>query len=225
MKSLAAAVASGVLLAVAGSAVHYGLAQPDSSTIRPVRALPPSPVRTLSGSGLTAATDISPEALTGVVRRVCGMCHNDQLKTGNLSLQNFDVAQATRSRETTEKMIAKLRAGMMPPPGIPRPEGDTMQALVETLEQLIDQASASNPEPGGRTFQRLNRAEYARSIKELLTLDVDAGSWLPLDTKSANFDNIADVQMPSATLLDAYLDAASEISRVAVGDPHASVTS
>src|SRR5690606_12239825 len=74
-------------------------------------------------------------------------------------------------------------------------------------------------------FQRLNRAEYERSIRELLTLEVDAGSWLPLDTKSANFDNIADVQMPSATLLDAYLDAASEISRLAVGNPNATPTS
>jgi hypothetical protein len=97
--------------------------------------------------------------------------------------------------------------------------------LAETLERLVDAAAALKPEPGGRTFQRLNRAEYEQSIRDLLTLEVSAGNWLPLDTKSANFDNIADVQMPSATLLDAYLDAASEISRLAVGDPNASPTS
>ncbi|HSL69817.1 MAG TPA: DUF1587 domain-containing protein, partial [Longimicrobiales bacterium] len=166
-----------------------------------------------------------PEALTPVVRRVCGMCHNDQARTGNLSLEKFAVEDAAEMPATVEKMIVKLRAGMMPPPGIPRPGADTLQLLVEALERLIDEAAANRPNPGGRTFQRLNRIEYERSIRELVGLEVNAGAWLPLDTKSANFDNIADVQMPSATLLDAYLDAASEISRLAVGDPHASVRS
>jgi hypothetical protein len=169
----------------------------------------------------TGAREIPPETLTEVVRRVCGLCHNDALLTGNLSLQNYDVARAPEAVETSEKMIAKLRAGMMPPPGIPRPAGDTLQVLVETLETLLDDAAAQNPNPGGRTFQRLNRAEYARSVRHLLGMEVDAGDWLPLDTKSANFDNIADVQMPSATMLNAYLNAAAEISRLAVGDPTA----
>ena len=119
---------------------------------------------------------------------------------------------------TTEKMIVKLRAGMMPPPGAARPGGDSLQALVQRLETRIDEAAAAAPDPGGRTFQRLNRAEYARSIHDLLGLEIDAGAYLPLDTKSENFDNIADVQMLSPTLLDAYLGAAAEISRLAVGD-------
>jgi hypothetical protein len=122
-------------------------------------------------------------------------------------------------------MINKLRTGMMPPPGRRRPGGDTLLVLATTLESMIDKAAAIKPEPGVRTFQRLNQAEYERSIKSLLEIDVNASAWLPLDTKSANFDNIADVQLPSATLLDAYLDAASEISRLAVGDPKASVSS
>jgi hypothetical protein len=166
--------------------------------------------------------EISPEALTAVVRRLCGACHNDQLMLGNLSLTTFDVAAAPERPETAEKMISKLRAGMMPPPGIPRPGGDTMQALVETLETLIDESTAQAPNPGNRTFQRLNRAEYARSIEYLLGLTIDAGEFLPLDTKSENFDNIADVQMLSPTLLEAYLNAASEISRLAIGDANAS---
>ncbi|MGH9257949.1 MAG: DUF1592 domain-containing protein, partial [Vicinamibacterales bacterium] len=112
-------------------------------------------------------------------------------------------------------------AGMMPPPGIPRPGGDTMQALVETLERMIDESVAAAPNPGNRTFQRLNRAEYEQSIREVLALDVRAGDYLPLDTKSANFDNIADVQMLSPTLLDAYLNGASQISRLAIGDRRA----
>jgi hypothetical protein len=147
---------------------------------------------------------------------------------GSLTLEHFEVAAVTSSpanAEVAEKMINKLRTGMMPPPGRRRPGGDTLIVLATTLESLMDKAAAIRPEPGVRTFQRLNQAEYQRSIKSLLELDVDAGSWLPLDTKSANFDNIADVQLPSATLLDAYLDAASEISRLAVGDPKASVSS
>jgi hypothetical protein len=168
--------------------------------------------------------NVSPEALTAVVQRTCVVCHNDQALTGNLSLASFDVAAADRSAETAEKVIRKLRAGMMPPPGMPRPAGDTMIALVETLESIVDRAAARNPNPGVRPFQRLNRAEYAQAIKELLALDVDAGKWLPLDTKSENFDNIADEQAMSATLLNAFLNAASDISRLAVGDANAPST-
>ncbi|MCC6316672.1 MAG: DUF1592 domain-containing protein [Gemmatimonadaceae bacterium] len=167
-----------------------------------------------------------PEALTAMVKQTCAaLCHSERRKAGDLSLAGFDVARATATPDVAEKIIAKLRAGMMPPPGARRPAGDTLPALADALERLMDTHAALKPEPGTRTFQRLNRAEYAESIRDLLTLEVDAGDWLPLDTKSANFDNIADVQMPSATLLDAYLDAASEISRLAVGDPKASVAS
>jgi hypothetical protein len=164
---------------------------------------------------------ISPDTLTAVVRRVCAECHNDGVLAGELSLEKFDVAAAAQTPALAEKMIAKLQAGLMPQPGFPRPGGDTLIQLATTLEQVIDRAAGARPNPGGRTFQRLNRAEYERSIHDLLNLDVNAGDWLPLDTKSANFDNIADVQTPSATLLDSYLDAASEISRLAVGDPRA----
>ncbi|MBK6489403.1 MAG: DUF1592 domain-containing protein [Gemmatimonadetes bacterium] len=185
-------------------------------------AAPHSSSRTGSAAGPDAA------ALTEVVKKSCGSCHSAARRQGNLVLEGFEVGAATGSDESTEvaeKIIDKLQTGMMPPPGRPRPGGDTLAVLQSTLERLIDTKAALRPEPGTRAFQRLNRAEYGRSIKDLLTLDVDAGKWLPLDTKSANFDNIADVQMPSATLLDAYLDAASEIARLAVGDRNASATS
>ncbi len=169
---------------------------------------------------------ISEETLSGVVKQTCAAtCHSEKRKSGNLSLEGFDVSKATTVPMVAERMIVKLRAGMMPPPGAKRPQGDTLTALATTLERLIDTYAATHREPGSRTFQRLNRAEYQRAIHELLTLDVDAGAWLPLDTKSANFDNIADVQMPSATLLDAYLDAATEVARLAVGDPKSAVAS
>jgi hypothetical protein len=215
MRFIVVAAMSGVLAALSGPLGPF------------IRSLP-APPKAVSTPAPHAAP-ISLSELTEVVRRTClGACHSEQRKTGNLSLESFDVAAAASSPETAEvaeKMIGKLRTGMMPPPGRRRPGGDTLTALAEALEGLLDKAAASRPEPGRRTFQRLNRAEYERSIRDILDLDVNAGSWLPLDTKSANFDNIADVQMPSATLLDAYLDAASEISRLAVGDPRASVAS
>ena len=162
--------------------------------------------------------EIEAATLTGVVQTYCQVCHNDAMMTGNLSLAGFEVENAPNKPETAEKMIRKLRAGMMPPPGMPRPSPDTLLALVEELETRMDQNAVMNPNPGGRTFQRLNRAEYGESIRDLLGLHIDVGEYLPLDTKSANFDNIADVQMLSPTLLDAYLTAASEISRLAIGD-------
>ena len=171
------------------------------------------------------ATVMTTAALGDVVKKTCAGCHSDQRKQGNLSLQQFDLTTIGQaSPEVAEKMINKLRTGMMPPPGRARPGGDTLQVLLETLERTMDARYAADPNPGTRTFQRLNRAEYERAIRDVLSLDVKADSWLPLDTKSANFDNIADVQTPSATLLDSYLDAASEISRLAVGDPKAGVS-
>ncbi|MGI9625586.1 MAG: DUF1592 domain-containing protein, partial [Longimicrobiales bacterium] len=163
----------------------------------------------------------TPAALTGVVEEYCVSCHNERRLRGNLSLEGFTVGSAPEVAETVEKMIVKLRAGMMPLPGAKRPGADTLLALVQTLETLVDEAAASAPNPGGRPFQRLNRAEYESSIRDLLGLDIDAGDYLPLDTKSENFDNIADVQMMSPTLLDAYLNGAAEISRLALGDPNA----
>ena len=171
------------------------------------------------------ASVIAAPDLNAVVKKNCASCHSDQRKMGNLSLQSFDLATVgATSPIIAEKMIGKLRTGMMPPPGRPRPAGDTLLVLTETLERQMDRRYAASPNPGSRAFQRLNRAEYERSIKDLLGLEINAESWLPLDTRSANFDNIADVQTPSATVLDAYMDAASEISRLAVGDPKASVT-
>ncbi len=168
--------------------------------------------------GQTAVSDFDP---SGVIQDVCVTCHNDVTLLGNLSLEEFDVTKAFEHAEVAEKMIRKLRAGMMPPPGIPRPEGDALQDLAETLEVTVDAAARRDPNPGVRSFQRLNRPEYERAIRDLLALEVDAGDWLPLDTMSSNFDNFADAQTLSPTLLEAYLNAAADISRMAVGDRNA----
>jgi hypothetical protein len=169
----------------------------------------------------TPVDTTTPATLNNVIMQYCVVCHNDVALTGNLSLQAFDVDAAADNGETAEKMIRKLTAGMMPPPGAMRPSPDTLQLLRAALEARMDEAAAANPNPGARTFQRLNRAEYAASVRALLGLEVDVEAFLPLDTKSANFDNIADVQMPSATSIEGYLRAAGHISRVAVGDPEA----
>ena len=155
-----------------------------------------------------------------VVQQYCVRCHNDRRLLGGMSLERFDADAATASAELAERMIRKLRAGMMPPPGARRPDEDVLTKLVVSLEEQLDQAAEDHPNPGRRTFQRLNRAEYAASVRDLLDLEIDAGKYLPLDTKSANFDNIADVQLLSATLADSYLRAAADVSRLALGDPH-----
>jgi hypothetical protein len=153
-----------------------------------------------------------------VIKKYCGTCHNDKARIGGLSLAGFDVARAAEHADTAERMIRKLQAGMMPPPGVQRPDAATYGALISSLETTVDSAAAANPNPGRRTFQRLNRAEYKRAIQDLLGLEVNPANWLPLDQMSANFDNIADEQALSPTLLEAYLNAASSISRMAVGD-------
>ena len=169
------------------------------------KAVPPTPV--------AAAADQN-----AVIKRYCVTCHNDRTKPAGLSLEKFDAAHAAENAEIAERMIRKLQAGLMPPPGVPRPAPDAHAALVHSLETTIDTAAAARPNPGARVFQRLNRPEYSRAIEDLLLLNVDAGNWLPLDQKSANFDNIADAQALSPTLLEAYLNAAASISRMAVGD-------
>jgi hypothetical protein len=222
MKPYVVAVTSAVVVAVAASTGYHGARRAELARTAESRAVSNARVAPIVSP---RRSELSNEALDGVIRNTCGACHNDGLRVGEMSLDSFTVENATKHPQLAEKMIVKLRAGMMPPPGEDRPGGDTLAVLVATLENIMDKAAAAHPNPGVRTFQRLNRAEYERSIKDLLTLDVDAGKWLPLDTKSANFDNIADVQVPSATLLDSYLDAASEIARLAVGDSSVAITS
>ena len=164
------------------------------------------------------AAAIDPDA---VVARTCVRCHSDRRLRGNLSLETFEFAALPENADVGERMVRKLRAGMMPPPGARRPAGDTLVTLVQMLEDRLDEAAAEAPTPGSRSFQRLNRPEYERAIHELLGLHVNAEDWLPADQMSANFDNIADAQTLSPTLLEAYLNAAAAISRMAIGDPGA----
>ena len=162
---------------------------------------------------------------TEVVKQYCIGCHSDRGKAGGLSLADFDVDRATDHPDVTERMIRKLRAGMMPPAGARRPDESTLLALRRTLEMRMDRWAAANPNPGWRPFQRLTRAEYAQAVKDLLDVDVDVTAYLPPDTMSQGFDNIADTQSFSPALPQGYLRAASQISRLAVGDRAAAPTS
>src|SRR5687767_1830809 len=173
-----------------------------------------------AGRPKTRSARVIPNAaLSDVVKNFCTGCHNPDRLRGNLDLTGYNVDSAPARLDVSEKIIRKLRAQMMPPPGSKRPQGDTLLALAAALENIIDKGA--RPNPGSRTFQRLNRAEYERAVRDLLSVEIDAGDYLPLDTKSANFDNIADVQALSPTLLEAYLNAAAAVSRIALGDPDA----
>jgi hypothetical protein len=156
-----------------------------------------------------------------VINEYCVTCHDSDKQKGGLTLEAFDPARPEKSAAVAEKVIRKLRAGMMPPPGADRPEASHLAALAAMVETRLDSVAAARPNPGRRTFQRLNRAEYASSVRELLGLDIDPSAFLPPDTISHNFDNIADVQTLSPTLLEGYLRAARRVSRDAVGDPEA----
>ena len=209
------AVFAGVSLVLANNSVESlrSSAEPGvgflhtASAARPASSVPTHPV--------PAAT------LTEVVQRYCVVCHNDPMMTGNVSFQRLDIERIGENREIAERMILKLRAGMMPPPGYPRPGGDTLQVLVETIETKVDEAARTAPNLGERRFSRLSRVEYSRVVKDLLGIEVDAGRWLPPDVLVGSFDNTATSQALSTTLLDSFLRAASDVARMAVGEPDA----
>jgi hypothetical protein len=210
--ALVAAVAGTCMVMASGAAEGPSSGPPLAAA--PLLSSPASPVP-------IRREPIRAEDLTAVVRQYCVVCHNDQALTGNLTLQAFDVAVAATQAPTAEKMIRKLRAGMMPPPGMPRPAGDTLLQLVQTLENEVDAAARREPNVGVRRFPRLSQAEYERAVHDLLGLQVDAGKWLPPDVLSGSFDNMSASQALSTTLLDAYLRAAVDVSRLALGDPDA----
>ncbi|MGE0815957.1 MAG: DUF1592 domain-containing protein [Vicinamibacterales bacterium] len=204
------------LLASAAAAVALAATVQTAPRQAPARPpAPPAPAASHEAGPLTAAGQ------TELVATYCATCHSDRAKAGGLSLANFDAMRAQDRPAVVEKMIRKLRAGMMPPAGAKRPPQGTIDALTAALETRMDERAASNPNPGWRPFQRLNRAEYQRAVKDLLGLDVDVAAFLPADTMSHGFDNVADVQGMSATLMEGYLRAASQISRLAVGDREA----
>jgi len=163
------------------------------------------------------ASDASGRAL---LDRYCVTCHNQRLKTAGLAFDLVDVARVADHADVWEKVVRKLRMGMMPPAGSPRPESVAAGTFVTWLEAELDKAGAAKPDPGRtETFHRLNRAEYDNVVRDLLGVDVDVRSLLPADDASYGFDNIAGVLKLNESLFESYLSAAQKISRAALGRP------
>jgi mono/diheme cytochrome c family protein len=166
----------------------------------------------------SSATQTNPAPQSALLDKYCVTCHNDKLRTGGLSLQNANLNDVPKNAETWEKVIRKVHVGAMPPQGLPRPDKAALEGLTTLLETSLDSAAAANPNPGRATMHRLNRAEYANAVHDLLGLDIDATALLPADDESSGFDNIADVLRVSPSLMERYLSASWNISRLAVGN-------
>jgi hypothetical protein len=154
-----------------------------------------------------------------VVQRYCQTCHNARTRAGGLLLDQLDADHPDRDPQSWEKVVRKLRTGMMPPAGAPRPERATLDRLAASVETALDRTAAAAPNPGAAVLHRLNRAEYANAVRDLLDLPIDTSGMLPGDDSSDGFDNIATVLSVSPALMQAYVSAAEKISRLAVGDP------
>jgi hypothetical protein len=172
----------------------------------------------LSGAVAAAAT---PRAF---LDSNCIACHNQKLRTAGLELDSLDVTQPGANAEVWERVIARLRAGSMPPPGIPRADAATYRAVASSLENDIDRAWAAHPNPGRiSAVHRLNRAEYNNAIRDLFALDMDVKPLLPGDeTADGSFDNFADVLSISTAHLERYMSVARQVTRLATGLPPAS---
>jgi len=157
-----------------------------------------------------------------ILDQYCVTCHNEKAKasrlaSGVLVLEKMDIAKAGENPEVWEKVVRKLRAGMMPPLGSKRPEPAAYEAFTVWLENELDRTAAAKPNFVRPGIHRLNRTEYANSIRDLLSIEIDAASLLPVDDSSYGFDNVASALGISPALLDAYISAAGKISRLALG--------
>ena len=160
-----------------------------------------------------------PEANQALVDRYCVTCHNTRLNTAGLALDTFDLSAIGEQPAVWEAVVRKLRGGMMPPAGRPRPGAEAYDGFRSWLETELDRAAADTVEPGRVPTHRLNRAEYGNAIRDLLALEIDADGLLPADDVGHGFDNLAGTLALSPVLMERYLSAARRISRLAVGDP------
>ena len=183
-----------------------------------------SHLKAAGGQTPSAARPAAP-AQRAALDRFCVTCHNARLRTAGLLLDQADVGRPEADAAVWEKVLHKLRAREMPPAGVPHPDDATYNALAAYLETALDGAAAAHPNPGRPGAYRLNRFQYANSIRDLVGLEIDAAALLPADDSGYGFDNIGDVLTISPLLLEKYLSAAATISRLAVGDPLLAPTS
>ena len=182
----------------------------------PVLAAGPMPVAgALATHAAPAVQPLPVAAQRDLIDRYCMDCHNYSDYAGGVEFEVFDPGEAHESASLAERMLKKLRAGMMPPAGKPRPDLATVQAFATSLEAEID--SHAKPNLREPQLHRLNRAEYTNAVRDLLALDIDASRFLPGDDASRGFDNQAGTLTLSPALLEGYLSAAARVSRVAMG--------
>ena len=197
------------------AAIYGQVAQPAA----PAPARKPAPVATAAASARPApaaapAADLT--AARALMDKYCVSCHNGRAKTAGLELDSFDLAKLREHRDLAEKIVLKLRAGMMPPTGMPRPDVAGMTTLISSMETELDRNASPYLEAPG--LHRLNRTEYTNAIRDLLNLQVDAAKFLPADDSTRGFDNQAAALTMSPALMEAYLSAAGKISRLAIGE-------
>jgi len=184
-----------------------------AASVRPVAQTPAAPLQPAAA------------ASAAVLQKYCATCHNGRLKSGGLVIDPADVARVESGAEQWEKVVRKLRAQSMPPPGAPRPDAATYDRVAAFLEAELDRAAAARPQLGKLPLaHRLSRTEYRNAVRDLLALEwlpreVGIEYLLPPDNISSGFDNIADLLFISPSHMERYLDAARKISRLAVGDP------
>jgi Protein of unknown function (DUF1592)/Protein of unknown function (DUF1588)/Protein of unknown function (DUF1585)/Protein of unknown function (DUF1587)/Protein of unknown function (DUF1595)/Cytochrome C oxidase, cbb3-type, subunit III len=170
-------------------------------------------------STVTAFGQASPNPARELVTKYCVSCHNAKLKTGGLALDRADADNPYSSQETWENVIVKLRSRAMPPPKLPRPDNATYDKVASYLESEIDRAAVAHMNPGHpASLHRLNRAEYANAVRDLVAVNVDPQAMLPPDEQAFGFENNAEALSMQPALLDRYVSAASAIARRAVGD-------
>jgi cytochrome c551/c552 len=163
---------------------------------------------------LVMAAALAPKAL---LDQYCVTCHNERTKTAGLMLDKMDPANVSANTEAWEKVVRKLRAGMMPPQGMPRPDAATYESLTATLETELDRAATVKPKLGSPEVHRLNRTEYANAIRDVLGLNIDPAAYLPADDSSYGFDNVVSGLQVSPALVEGYVSAAAKLSRIALG--------
>ena len=175
-----------------------------------------APVRPVARRAVAPARAVDPKQ-RALLDQYCVTCHNDRTKTANFSLEHQDLATVGDHPEVWEKVVRKLRAGVMPPPDVKRPPLADYDALRDWLETELDRKAATRPNPGSLVLHRLNRTEYANAVRDLLDLEIDVTTLLPPDDSARGFDNIAGSLTLSPTLLEAYTTAAARIAKMAVG--------
>ena len=189
-------------------------------------AQPKAPAAPQAKAGSTATPATHPAAEErALVDKYCVACHNTKAKaTGldsslRLTLDDVDFGNVAAHAQKLERVARKLRAGMMPPVGMPRPDKDTYKGMLTFLQTELDKNAVPFMPPPG--LHRLNRTEYQNAIHDLLNLEIDPGKYLPSDDSTSGFDNIAGALGISSTLVEAYVSAAQKISRLAIGEPEA----